>query len=79
MSNVITDDRALENIQSNVTSLLQRKGLSQADLARKTGENEMYISRICRGKMLPNAAALARIAEALGVSSERLLESWKNS
>lgn len=70
---MITDALAKENIPENVSLLMSAKNLTQSELARKTGDNRMYISRVVRGEILPNAPALARIAEALGVSSERLM------
>lgn len=76
---MISNEVAKENIPANVRRLLDAKQLSQADLARLTGENNMYISRVVRGEILPNAPALARIAEALGVTSEKLMTISKNS
>lgn len=71
---MVTDELARENIAANVTAFLEKRGMTRAELCKVTGENAMYVSRICNGKILPNAAALARIAEALGVTSERLME-----
>ena len=71
---MVTDELARENIAANVTALLKKRGMTRSQLSDSTGENAMYLSRICNGKILPNAAALARIAEALGVTSERLME-----
>ena len=73
MSTVITNDQAKVNIGANVSRILDQKEWSQSDLARATGENVMTISHLTRGARLPSAALLARVAEALGVTSESLL------
>jgi transcriptional regulator with XRE-family HTH domain len=74
---VITNEQAKRNVAANVLWHLERLGWSQADLSEASGESVMQISRICRGVVLANAAALARIAEALGTSVDKLLESPK--
>jgi transcriptional regulator with XRE-family HTH domain len=51
----------------------RRAGVSQGELAKRT---EMYasdISKMERGRMLPTAPRLRRLAEALGVSADYLL------
>jgi transcriptional regulator with XRE-family HTH domain len=51
----------------------RRAGVSQGELAKQT---EMYasdISKMERGRMLPTAPRLRRLAEALGVSADFLL------
>lgn len=52
--------------------LLVETGMTQADLARRSG---LTISAICRysnGNRLPRADKLALLAEALGISAEEL-------
>lgn len=73
MSNVITDEQAKTNISRNVRYELEVRGWKAADLARATDESEMRISLLVRGKKLPTAAFLARVAEALDTTSDRLL------
>jgi transcriptional regulator with XRE-family HTH domain len=73
MSNVVTDADAKKYIAANVARLLETRGWMQQDLAEATGENKMTISRVCRGIHVPSAALLARIAEALDVSTDRLI------
>ena len=72
---MIQDDEAKRNISANVKRLLAEHipPWSQADLARATGESEMRISFLARGVNLPSAALLARVAEALGCTSDQLL------
>jgi len=73
MSNVITDEQAKTNISRNVRAELNVRGWKAVDLARATDESEMRISLLVRGKKLPTAAFLARVAEALDTTSDALL------
>jgi transcriptional regulator with XRE-family HTH domain len=80
MPTVLTKDDALQNIAANIAATLDRKGLTQGDIARaiqESGEElqaaRMRVSRYKTGKSLPDAVSLARIAEALGVTTDFLL------
>lgn len=73
MSIVITSERATNNVGRNVERILRERGISQAELARRSGESEMNISRIIRGKNEPLIGMVARIAEALDVLVDVLL------
>ncbi len=70
---MVTDAEAISNIAANVVRILNDRNWSQRELARRTNETPMAISRICRGRYLPNAAIVARIAEAFDVSVDRLM------
>ena len=52
---------------------MKDRGLSQAGLAAMSGNTEMTISRVCRGKVTPSVVTLVRIAEALDVPVDRLV------
>lgn len=52
--------------------LLAETGMTQADLARKSGLTISAICRYCNGNRLPRADKLALLAEALGISAEEL-------
>ena len=73
MSTVITNDEAKRRIGANVTRIMGERSVSQADLSRITEENEMTISRVVRGKHVPNSALLHRLSEALQVTTDELL------
>jgi transcriptional regulator with XRE-family HTH domain len=73
MSTVIDNDTAKRNISANVKAMLEEREMSQASLARATGDLEMTISYLVRGVQCPSAALLARVAEALGVTADALL------
>lgn len=70
---MVDDDDARDNIAANVGRLLKDRGMSQRALAEATGDSPMRISHYVRGAKLPGAAALSRIAEALGVTMESLV------
>ena len=70
---MLTDEEVKGNVGENVRRLLDARGWSQADLALAAGETQMMISRICRSQHMPFAGTLARIAEALDVSVDRLV------
>lgn len=50
-------------------------GLTQADAAERVGINSEFYARIERGQTLPSVPTLAALADALGVSADRLLGS----
>ena len=72
---MISDEKARQHIASNIQELLKTHDppWTQADLARATNERETTISLIVRGAHVPQAARLARIAEALDVSLDYLV------
>ena len=75
MSTVISESDAKQNIAANIQRLLIDRQWSQGELARRTGEPIMMISRLCRGQHMPNVLSLARVAEAFDVSVDRLISS----
>lgn len=70
---MISDDVTKQRISANVQRLLQAREWTQMRLAAATGENQATISRIVNGLHIPNAATLARVAEAFDVTVDRLL------
>jgi transcriptional regulator with XRE-family HTH domain len=73
MSTVLSDSEVRANIAANLRRILDSRGLTQADLARLSGESEMNISRVIRGESTAGTGIMARIAEALDVSLDRLV------
>ena len=71
---MLSDDQAKLYISENVQSLLLQKGWTQSKLAAICKESEMRVSLMVRGIKIPSAAFLARVAEALEVSVDQLLE-----
>jgi transcriptional regulator with XRE-family HTH domain len=70
---VLTNDEARTNIAANVRWKMQQSGISQANLAKASKTPLMTVNNIINGQHQPLVAALARIAEALGVSLDWLV------
>jgi len=73
MTIMISDETAVQNISTNLQRLLDDRGWTQAHLAKLTGESSTTITRVVRGLNKPGPGILARIAEALDVSIDRLV------
>lgn len=58
-------------------NLREKRGLSQSELARRTGINQAEISRIERGSGNPTERTLMRLADALGADLQ-LVERAEN-
>ena len=56
-----------------VYQLMIAKGWRQSDLARQSGIPKDSISTYIRGKVLPTPVSVSKLAEALGVSPEKLM------
>ncbi|NLY93350.1 MAG: helix-turn-helix transcriptional regulator [Myxococcales bacterium] len=57
-----------------VRELRIKAGITQAELARRTGIHRPNIARVEAGKHMPSLETVARLAEALGTSPARILE-----
>ncbi|WP_426594434.1 helix-turn-helix domain-containing protein [Cellulomonas sp. McL0617] len=64
----------MTSLNHHVRDAREKAGLSQGELARRSGLHPTYISHIERGKRELGGQALARVAAALGVSVAFLLE-----
>lgn len=63
------------NSSSSLRDIRIAKGLTQVELARKSGVTQQCISLIERGGMNPSPSTLSRLAQALSVPVEHLAES----
>jgi transcriptional regulator with XRE-family HTH domain len=61
-------------LKLRVKELREARGLTRADLAARAGCDRMTIARLERGAGRPNAKDLERLASALGVTPEELVE-----
>lgn len=57
--------------------LRQRAGLSQTELASRSGVRQCTLSTMENGTHLPRAGVLERIAEVLGVTAADAMEAFK--
>lgn len=65
---------AMSNFASRLKQLRTQRSLSQTELAKKVGVHYNHIGRYERGQSKPSAETLTRLAEALGVSGDFLME-----
>ncbi len=70
-----TNEEVAANIRDNADRLLGEKGWSQRRLSRETNDPHMSIVNALSGDHVPNSGILARIAEALGVTADELIDS----
>jgi transcriptional regulator with XRE-family HTH domain len=75
MATVKTNEEVAANIRDNADRLLDEKGWSQRRLSRETGDPHMSVVNALSGDHVPNSGILARIAEALGVTADELIDS----
>lgn len=66
-------------IKCNICEILNKKGITQRELAEKIGVNEVSISRYVNGERIPKVTTGIQIAQALGCSVEDLYGSNKNT
>ena len=62
-----------ERIGLNLQNLRREKGLSQEELAFRSGIHQTYLSGVERGKRNPTALVMQRIAAALDSDIEQLV------
>jgi transcriptional regulator with XRE-family HTH domain len=63
-----------EEISSTLRHLIQRRGLQQAELARRSGLSEATVSRVLSGEQSnPTAETLLALARGLGITVADLL------
>jgi len=63
-----------QEVGSNIQHLLKDKGMSQQGLADKLGVSKQVMSKIISGSKAINVAEISRIANALAVSVDELLQ-----
>lgn len=57
-----------------ILNILKYKGISQRELSEKVGCTEVSISRYISGERVPKGTIVVKIANALGVSTDYLLD-----
>jgi len=67
-------DSEIQRFAKNMKKLREAKGMSQGDIHRATGIDRAYISNLEAGKQNPTLETIAKIAEALGTTSDKLLK-----
>ena len=64
----------MAEIGGRIKSLLEKKGITQKELALRAGCTEAAISHYIKGDRLPRASVLTKIAIALDTTSDYLME-----
>jgi|TARA_B100000745_G_scaffold48410_1_gene29041 transcriptional regulator with XRE-family HTH domain len=67
-------DEISQKFGANLKKIRLEKKMSQGDICRALGVDRGYISNLESGKRNPTLATIKRIADALGVSVDRLLK-----
>lgn len=64
----------MASIGGNIREALDRAGMSQRQLALRSGMDEAQVSKYVHDRAEPKAISLARLARALGCTTDSLLE-----
>ena len=62
-----------ETIGRRIANARKASQMTQAELSEKIDISEKYLSRIERGKQLPNIVIVAQLCEVLNISADELL------
>lgn len=68
----MTKEECMEDFSIRLYKLMVRRGMTQAQLAAKSGLRQPDISRYITGERMPNLYTLRKIARALGCSLDDL-------
>lgn len=63
-----------KKLAENMRKIRMRKKMSQGDICRALGVDRAYISNIESGKQNPTLSTIEKIAKALGVKIDELLQ-----
>jgi transcriptional regulator with XRE-family HTH domain len=69
-----TDDPGMADLGTNLREARERLGLTQEQVAERSGVHATEVSRIEGGKRDPKVSTLERLAEAVEVKPGRLLD-----
>lgn len=67
-----------ECVGRNILEVLSEKNITQTELAEKIGVSKQVMGKIVKGQKSINALEIKKIAEALNITMERLLEEKDN-
>ncbi len=77
MSRPTQEDKNLEAFGERVAALRQKRGLTQDDLANKTGLSVDTIGAVEQGRRWARLTTLHKLAKGLGVSTDELFKGLK--
>jgi len=67
-------DNEAQKLGQNLKRIRTKKGISQGDIARTLKVHKSHISNIENGKSNPTLKTIAKLAKAIGVSTDELLK-----
>jgi len=67
-------EKELIKLGSNLRNIRIEKHIIQGDIARSLNVGRGYVSKVENGKTNPTLSTIAKLAKAVGVSSNKLLE-----
>lgn len=65
---------ARKSFVKNVNDIMERRGISQADIARELDLSTATVAGWCTGKLYPRANNMQRLADYLGVTMATLVD-----
>jgi transcriptional regulator with XRE-family HTH domain len=63
----------MERFGEKLSTLRKKRGLTLRQLGEMLGVYHTYVSQIEKGKKIPNAAMIIKIADIFGVSTDQLM------
>ncbi|MGC9602671.1 MAG: helix-turn-helix transcriptional regulator [Minisyncoccia bacterium] len=63
-----------QKLGENLKRIRTEKGMSQGDIVRELGMPRSFVSSIENGRTNPTLATIAKLAKAIGVSTDELLK-----
>lgn len=66
-------EKLRNTLGSRLQTARQKKGLTQAEVAKRTGTNTNYYAKLERGEAVPSLKMLERILKVLEVKSSEVL------
>jgi transcriptional regulator with XRE-family HTH domain len=66
-------DRECKKLAKRMLKLMSEQGISQAELARRSGQTPMQVSRVVTAQQMPSALSLFEMAKVLDCEISELL------
>ena len=66
-------DRECKRLAKRMLKLMSEQGISQAELARRSGQTPMQVSRVVTAQQMPSALSLFKMAKVLDCEISELL------
>ena len=66
-------DRECKRLAKRMLKLMSEQGISQAELARRSGQTPMQVSRVVTAQQMPSALSLFKMARVLDCVISELL------